>query len=460
MQLTFLGGAGTVTGSKFLLEAGGERVLVDCGLFQGLKELRARNWEPLEVPPSEIGAVLLTHAHIDHSGYLPRLVHDGFRGHVHCTPPTRDLAHIMLPDSARIQEEDAHFYNRKKLSRHDPALPLYTVEDAERALERLRAQEYGAWFEPSSRFRVRFRDVGHILGSAMVDVVAREADREVHVLFSGDVGRYDMPLTVDPEAPNDPDYLLVESTYGDRLHPEGTPLEALRPLLERMLERRCVLLVPAFAVGRAQQIIYCARQLVRQRQLPRFPIYLDSPMAVNATEVYCKYPDLHDVTAAELESEDCVLMGPDVHLSRSVEQSKALNRVQGPALLISSSGMLTGGRVLHHLKRLLPDPRHMVALVGYQAAGTRGRALQGGARSIKVHGEHIPVRARLVDLGNLSGHADRGELLRWMEGIRKPPRNVFVTHGEPESAAALAQALGAKAGWRAHVAALGESLDL
>jgi metallo-beta-lactamase family protein len=459
ISIAFWGGAGTVTGSRHGLEIGNERVLVDCGLFQGLKELRLRNWEAPPFDPAQLDAVILTHAHIDHSGYLPRLAKLGFEGPVWCTPATADLAAVLLLDSAELQEEDAEFLNRKALSKHKPALPLYDRHDAERALRRLRTRAYGEWFEVTPHIRMRFRDAGHLLGSAMVDAVVADGDRTVRVLFSGDVGRPGMPLVADPDAPGDPDVVLVESTYGDRSHPAGAPLEALRPVLRDMIERRCLLLVPAFAVGRAQQILYLAHQLVRGGELPEFPIYVDSPMAVDATEIYAHYPELHGVPAAELAGGQHSLYGRNVHLARSVEQSKRINAVDGPALILSSSGMLAGGRVLHHLKRILPDPRHMIALVGYQAAGTRGRALQEGAATLRIHREDVPVRARVVDLGHLSGHADRAELERWLAGARRPPQRTFATHGEPQAAAALVASLRAR-GWPADVAELWQRIEI
>ena len=460
MDLTFLGAARTVTGSKTLIQLDGERVLVDCGLFQGLKELRLRNWEEPDYAPDRIGALVLTHAHIDHTGYLPRLFRYGFRGPVLCTPATGELAALLLRDSAHLQEEDAEWLNRQGLSKHKPALPLYTPADVERVSELFEPRPYGEWFEVSSRLRARFRNAGHILGSATVEVEARAAGGTRRLLWSGDVGRYEMPLNPDPEPPPEVDYLVVESTYGDRAHPPEPPLAALRPLLERMLARRTILLVPAFAVGRAQQVIYMAREMVTAGELPDFPIYLDSPMAVDATEIYCKYPDEHTMGAKALPGPTCALHGPNVHLCRSVAESKRLNDLRGPALLISSSGMMTGGRVLHHLKHRLPDPDCIVALVGYQAVGTRGRALQEGARHLKIHGEWVPVRAAVADLGSMSGHADHIELRRWLEPVRRAPRRVFVTHGEEHAATALASELQQSRGWDAVVPELGQRFEL
>jgi metallo-beta-lactamase family protein len=449
MDLVFLGAARTVTGSKTLLESHGQRLLVDCGLFQGLKELRLRNWTQPDWAPERIPNLLLTHAHIDHSGFLPRLLHHGFRGRIVCTPATAELAALLLRDSAHLQEEDAEWLNRKGLSKHKPALPLYTAADAERVLRLFEVREYEAWFDVAPGIRARFRNAGHILGSAMVELEVQANGAIRRLLWSGDVGRYDMPLNPDPEPPPEVDYLIVESTYGDRTHPAEPPLAQLQPLLERMVASRSILLVPAFAIGRAQQLVYMAREAVASGALPAFPIYIDSPMAVDATAIYCKYPDEHSLAPQQLSGPECVLYGPDVHLCRSVEESKRLNGLDGPALLISSSGMLTGGRVLHHLKQRLPDPKCTVALVGYQAVGTRGRALQEGAQRLKIHGEWVPVRAHVADLGSMSGHADRLELLRWLEPMRRVPRRCFVNHGEEHAAVALAAELHERRGWDA-----------
>lgn len=460
-RLTFHGAAQTVTGSKTLLEVGDERVMVDCGLFQGLKALRIMNWAAPGFAADKIQSLILTHAHIDHSGYLPRLVHHGFRGPVFVTPPTRDLVELLLFDSAKIHEEDARWLNKKGLTRHKPALPLYDSNDVERALKLLEVRDYDRWFDVTPAVRARFRDVGHIIGSAMIDMDVQDGGKTRRILWSGDVGRYGMPLNADPTPPEEAETIVVESTYGDRMHPAEPALAGFEPLVRRMLQERSILLVPAFAVGRAQQVIYMARDLIYSGSVPPFPIYLDSPMAVDATRIYCNYPDNHTVENERLQADDaCVLYGPNVHLCRSVEESKALNRLKGPALLISSSGMLTGGRILHHLRRLLPDPSCTLALVGYQAVGTRGRALQQGATSLKIHGEFVPVRARIADLGSMSGHADRSELLRWLADLKTPPRHVFVTHGEEHAAKALAETLTQERRWETHVPELGQSYAL
>ena len=460
-QLTFHGAAQTVTGSKALLEADNVRAMVDCGLFQGLKSLRERNWAPPEYRPESIDALLLTHAHIDHSGYLPRLVRQGFAGPIYVTPPTREVVELLLYDSAKIQEEDARWLNEKSLSKHTPALPLYDCSDVDRTLPLFQVRDYDEWFPVAGDVRARFRDIGHLIGSAMIDMDVEHAGKTERILWSGDVGRYGMPLNADPTPPAGADYLVVESTYGNRSHPHEPALVGFEPLIRRMLEQRSILLVPAFAVGRAQQVIYIARELIHQRRVPEFPIYLDSPMAVDATRIYCKYPENHTVASERLqEDESCVLNGPNVHLCRTTAESKALNNLRGPALVISSSGMLTGGRILHHLKHRLPDPSSTVALVGYQADGTRGRSLQQGAKVIKIHGEMVPVRAHIADLGSLSGHADRDELLRWLSDLPRAPKRVFVTHGEKDAAVALAESLRREHGWDVRVPELGQHFDL
>ena len=446
MEIAFHGGAGTVTGSRHLVSSGDERVLVDCGLYQGLKQLRLKNWEPCPFDPVALPFVVLTHTHIDHIGWLPRLVKEGFRGAVVCTPPTKDLAQLMLLDAARLQEEDADYFNRKGLSKHKPALPLYETADAEKALTMFTTRPYGTWTELTDRISFRFLQAGHLLGSALVHMKVKENSAEVSLLFSGDLGRFGVPLNPDPDPPPAADYLLVESTYGNRLHPADSLFDQVERVVKDTMKRRGIMVVPAFAVGRAQQIIYVLEVLMEQGRLPKLPIHLDSPMAVDATRIYRAYPEL---TEARGE-----LKAPNVELHKSVEESRRLNDLKGPAILISSSGMLAGGRILHHLKRLLPDARHTVVLIGYQAAGTRGRALQEGARSIKIHGEQVPVAAHIEDLCGFSGHADANEILRWLSQLPRAPRRIFLTHGEPEAASALAGRITAEKGWSTEVAEL------
>jgi metallo-beta-lactamase family protein len=451
-EIGFYGGAGTVTGSRHLVTSGDERVLVDCGMYQGLKELRLRNWEPAPFDASSVPFVVLTHTHIDHAGMLPRLVKEGFGGAIICTPPTKELAELLLMDAAHLQEEDAEFLNRKGLSKHAPALPLFDRTDAERAIALFTTRPYGAWTDLPDRISFRFLNAGHLLGSAMVEMKIRENGAGTSILFSGDLGRFGVPLNPDPAPPPPTDYMLLESTYGDRLHCADSLFDQLERAVMQTIRRRGVMVIPAFAVGRSQQIIYVLNVLMERGRLPLLPIHLDSPMAVDATRIYSRYPADHEAKG-ELQARNLVL-------HRSVEESKALNDLGGPAILISSSGMLTGGRILHHLKRLLPDERNTVVLVGYQAAGTRGRALLEGAAHLRIHGEDVPVRARVEDLCGFSGHADAGEALRWLGQCERPPRKIYLTHGEPAAAAALAGKISKEKGWTAIVAELGDVVKL
>lgn len=480
MRLTFHGAAGTVTGSKYLLEAGGARVLVDCGLFQGVKALRELNWAPLPFKAGEVDAVLLTHAHLDHVGYLPRVVKEGFGGPVFCTPATAELAKLILLDSAKIQESDAAYANKKGFSKHKPALPLYTGDDVRETLPLLAPITLNEWRQVAGPIWARWRDAGHLLGSTMIEVEVREpAPRGAagsqsskgpqRILFSGDVGRYDGPLYHDPSPPPECDYLVCESTYGDRDHPEGDIADGLAEVVLRGVARGGVMLMASFAVGRAQQLVYLLQVLRCQNKIPDLPIYIDSPMAVDATRIYREHCAEHDLTEAELcgaggalcmVGDRPALAGPSVRLSRTVDESKAINHVEGPAIVISSSGMMTGGRILHHLKRRLPDPRNTLILGGFMAEGTRGRLLQDGAPTLRMHGEEIPVRAAIEKVPGLSGHADRKGLLRWLDGLAEAPKQVFLTHGEPGPAAALADTLRAENGWNVTVPKLGEWHEL
>ena len=458
LTLGFHGGAGTVTGSRFLLGAGEARFLVDCGLFQGLKDLRLRNWRPPAFEPRDVGAVFLTHAHIDHSGYLPRLVREGFSGPIYCTPATRDLAEVLLRDAARLQEEDAEYANRKGFSKHHPALPLFTERDAEVALRRMHALDYGTWLDEEGGLAVRFHNAGHILGAAHVEVRARLKDRQTTMVFSGDVGRYGMPLHPDPEPPPDCDTLVLESTYGDRLHAETPLIEQIRrPFLEA-IDRGGVILIPAFAVARVQLVTLMLRELMESHQLPEIPIHIDSPMAVDVTQIYERYLDPAEGEGSASRQGRAALFPGHVRFHRTVEESRALNDLPGPRIIISSSGMLTGGRVLHHLLRLAGDRANLIVLAGYQAAGTRGRALSEGARSVRLHGEEIVVRAPVLSLDGFSAHADARELVRWVQSGGSKPGTVFVAHGEPEAAAALAARLGSM-GLHATVPELGQRFE-
>jgi metallo-beta-lactamase family protein len=447
-SLQFLGAAGTVTGSKHLVTAGGRRVLLDCGLFQGLKALRLRNWAPPPVDPQALDAVVLSHAHIDHSGYLPLLARHGYRGPVYCTPATRDLLEVMLLDAAHLQEEDAERANRYKYSKHAPALPLYETADAEAALRLLEARSYGVPFPVGeSGTTALFRRAGHILGSATVELGV--AGRRV--VFSGDLGRSQRPILRDLERVPEADVLLVESTYGDRTHTPH-PEETLATLLNETADQRRVLLVPAFAVGRTQDLIWWIRQLEEEKRIPVLPVFIDSPMAIEVTDIYARHPEEHDGAMVAANQDGYGLRTGEFRLVHRPEESRALNAKGGPMVIISASGMATGGRVLHHLAHRLPDERTTVLLPGFQAAGTRGRSLQDGARELRIHGRSVPVHAKVVALDGLSAHADRDEILAWLRGFRRPPRQTWVVHGEPQPADRLAATLRADLGWDARVA--------
>ncbi|MDX1643670.1 MAG: MBL fold metallo-hydrolase, partial [Thermoanaerobaculia bacterium] len=424
--LAFHGAARTVTGSKYLLETAGERTLIDAGLFQGLKELRLLNWEDPPFQPQRLDRILLTHTHIDHIGFLPRLVRRGFDGPVLTTRATVDLARLLLLDSARLQEEDAAYANRKGFSRHRPAEPLYTERDAEAALRLLEVVDYDRWIEVGAGLHARFQNAGHILGSASIEMRLPTGSAERRLVFSGDIGRYGSPLHPDPEPLPDCDVLIVESTYGDRDH-DTTPVdEQMRLAVHPTLESGGTVLVPAFAVGRTQQVVLVLRELMNGGRLPTVPIHIDSPMAVDATRIYSRHLDAEHVDAEIFADGRERLFPHDVQLHSSVDDSKRLNDLDGPRIIVSASGMLSGGRVLHHLVRLLPRRGNLVLMAGFQAAGTRGRKLLEGRRTLRVHGADIPVRAECVALHGLSAHGDRGELERWMTAAGARPNTVYV----------------------------------
>jgi metallo-beta-lactamase family protein len=458
-KITFHGAARTVTGSKYLLEAAGARVLIDCGLFQGIKKLRQRNWEPTPFDIGGLDAVVLTHAHLDHTGYLPRLTKEGYHHKIYCTPATSALAEIILLDSAKCQEYDAHYANRKGFSKHKPALPLYDGHDVEQTIKQFRETPRGKWFSPAQPIWMRFHDAGHLLGSNMIEVEIRDQDPPLRLLFSGDVGRYDGPLYYDPSPPPACDYLICESTYGDRDHPDIDLLDSLQNVVQRSVDRGGVMLSASFAIGRAQQLIYLLQVLKKENRIPDLAVYLDSPMSCNATNVYRQFHEDHDLSEGELDAAHPVLAGPRIHLCRKTDESKALNNLQGPAIIIASSGMMTGGRIVHHLKRRLPQKNNTIVLGGYMAIGTRGRRLQDGAETVRIHGADIPVQAAIETVSGLSGHADRSDLLRWLQPLPKPQK-VFLTHGEPHSADALANQLHQERGWDIHCPDLGESVKL
>jgi metallo-beta-lactamase family protein len=449
--LTFLGGAGTVTGSRYLLEFGGRRVLVDCGLFQGLKQLRLRNWEPFPVEPARIHAVILTHAHLDHAGYLPLLARQGFNGPVFCTRATQELSGILLPDSGFLQERDAEYANRHGFSKHRPALPLYSEAEARACLSLFRARAFDEPIEIAPGVTACFRVAGHILGAAIVEVTVQG----IKVVFSGDLGRPNSPTMLDPAAIDRADVLLVESTYGDRTHDRHDPEDAIAEIVSRTAARGGTVLVPTFAVGRSQTLLYHLERLKRAKRIPNLPIFLDSPMAIDATEILVSHVGEHRLSPAAVRR-----MCSAARFVRDADLSQVLDGDPMPKIILAASGMATGGRVLHHLKRLAPDPRHTILFTGFQAAGTRGSSMLAGASSVKIHGSYVPIRADVRNLGMLSAHADREEILAWLGKFEAPPRLTCVTHGEPAAADALRLAIGERLGWSVRVPEYLERLDL
>lgn len=459
-KITFHGAARTVTGSKYLLEAGDARVLIDCGLFQGLKELRELNWAPTPFNVGKLDAVVLTHAHLDHVGYLPRIVKEGFRQPVYATPATTDLTQIILLDSAKCQEYDAAYANKKGYSKHKPALPLYEARDVEQTMKLFRDQPRGGWFSPAEPIWMRYYDAGHLLGSSMIEVEIRDRQPALRILFSGDVGRYEGPLYHDPAPPPECDYLICESTYGNREHPDDSLLDALAEVVHRSVARGGVMLVAAFAVGRSQQLIYLLQLLKSADRIPDLPIYLDSPMACDATAVYREFHEDHDLSDGELDPAHPALAGHKVILARTTAESKSINQVKGPAVIISSSGMMTGGRIVHHLQQRLPNPKNTIVIGGYQAVGTRGRLIEDGVPYLRMFGREVPVKAAVEHVPGLSGHADRSELLQWLAQLPRAPRKTFLTHGEPDAADAFAEELRTSRGWNVMGPKLGEGFEL
>ena len=462
VSLTFLGATGTVTGSRYLVDVHGTRILIDAGLFQGRKELRQRNWEPFPLPPTSLEAVILTHAHVDHTGFLPRLVRDGFGGPALATPPTARLLHAVLPDAAHLQEEEARFANKVGSSKHVPALPLFTVRDAQEALHTVASVPFGQTFTLRPGIEFRYHRQGHILGAAAVELRVKVAGgKHMTVYFSGDVGRYGVPILKEPEPYPGSDYLVVESTYGNRLHDPGDPRDQLAEAINEAAARNGVILVPAFAIDRTQELLYFLRELVEDGAIAPLPIYLDSPMAREATAAYRSCALEHDAEMRELVREGTdPLVPPNFEVVGRVDESKRLNALTGPAIIISASGMATGGRILHHLRHRLPDPATTVVFVGFQAEGTRGRRLLDGEGEIKIFGEMVPVRAQIRSIPSLSAHADADELAIWADAPARAPRTVFVTHGEPEASRALADRFTARFGWRCSLPELEETVEL
>jgi len=460
--LSFWGAAGSVTGSKYLIESDRARVLVDCGLFQGPHELRDRNWQEPPFNAAAVNSVLITHAHIDHTGYLPRFVRHGFRGPVYCTHGTAELMRILLPDSARLQEEEADYRNRHKVTKHLPALPLYTEQDAREALKLLQVvPNNGTETKVARDITAEFRVAGHILGSSQVLVHVNSGSGPVAVLFSGDLGKYDQPIIRDPAAPPACDYLLIESTYGDRLHDTEEPKAALERIINDAAQHGGAILIPAFAVGRAQEIVYFIRELEEEKRIPILPVCVDSPMAAAATRAYAKDREEQDDEYAEaLKRTPTPIQTRRMLACNTRDESKRINGMQGSRVIISASGMMNGGRVLHHALRLLPDENATVVFVGYQAGGTLGRRVADGEKQVKVLGQWIPVRCKIEKIGGFSAHADWKEVIRWLEGMPSAPRKAFVTHGETGSAEAMAKHIRERFGWQVEVPQYGERVDL
>lgn len=439
LEIKFLGATGTVTGSKYLVTHKNKQILVDCGLFQGHKELRERNWHTLPIEAKSIDAVVLTHAHIDHTGYTPLLVRQGFRGPIYSTEATYDLCAILLPDSGYLQEEDARRANRYGYTKHHPALPLYTQEDAQACLQQFSTLDYSQSLDLGEGLTLTLERAGHILGSSVVTL----NDGQKSILFTGDLGRTDDPMMLPPAQIPHTDYLVLESTYGNRQHKKTEPVKEMGEIIRATTAKGGHVIIPAFAVGRAQMILYIIHQLKQQKTIPDIPIFLDSPMAINATKLLCKYSNEHKF-APGLCQEIC----GSATYTPTVEESKAIAHIHMPSIIITASGMATGGRVLHHLKHYLPDPKNTILFTGFQAAGTRGHSLVGGQSEVKIHGEMYPVRARVENLSNTSAHSDYHETLAWLKGFARPPKKVFLTHGEPKASASLKRKIEQQLGWK------------
>ncbi len=460
MQITVLGAGRCVTGSKYLLEWKKFSALLDCGLFQGKKKMRRRNWEPLPNPAHTIDAVVLTHAHVDHSGYLPRLVRQGFSGPVYCTPPTAALLRVLLPDAAHIQEEEARYANKKGYSKHKPALPLFKVADARAALKMLEPVGFDQWRELHPGIRFKYNRQGHILGAAAVELESKVAGgQRKSVYFSGDVGRFGVPILKEPVSYPGSDVLFIETTYGNRIHDPRDPRTTLCQEVRAGLERGGIILIPAFAVDRTQEILYMLHELIVEEEIPEVPVYLDSPMGIQATALYTRARGEHDAEMRQFFSEQVnPIFGSNVSVTPKSRDSMKLNRLDGPAIIISASGMATGGRILHHLKLRLPYPQNTILFTGYQAAGTRGRRIIEGEEEVKIHGEWIPVRAHVARVSGLSAHADADELMLWLSRREKEPEQVVLIHGEERAQEAFAERIKDEFGWDSVIPEIGDTI--
>ncbi|GGI77711.1 MBL fold metallo-hydrolase [Legionella impletisoli] len=451
MFIQFLGATQTVTGSKYLIRAGGKKLLVDCGLFQGYKPLRLRNWQPLPISPASIDYVLLTHAHIDHSGYIPLLVKHGFKGRIYCTEATRDLCAILLPDSGHLHEEEARYANRKGYSKHHPAQPLYTLEEAEKSFEYFEPVLFEELITLAKNLTVSFHYAGHILGASLV----RIQHFETSILFSGDLGRPNDPIMYPPNHPPKSNYYVVESTYGDRQHEKTDPLNELGKIINKTVKRGGTVLIPSFAVGRAQAVLYDIYRLKSSKTIPDVPVFIDSPMATDATKLFVKHAQLHRLSPEE--SEAVCRTAQYIH---TPEKSMALNLNKMPKIIISASGMITGGRILHHVKNLAPDYKNSIVFCGYQAGGTRGDRILQGEKSVKMFGMMVSIQAEVFKLDNISAHADYVELLEWLSRIHEPPRKLFITHGEKQASVALKEKIAAKYAWNCVIPEYEEEVEL
>ncbi|RPJ61627.1 MAG: MBL fold metallo-hydrolase [Acidobacteria bacterium] len=459
-SIRFLGATQTVTGSKHLVTAGRSQVMIDCGLFQGLKELRLKNWETLPIDLRALQAVLLTHAHIDHTGYLPRLIKDGFKGPVYASRSTIGLCRILLPDTGRLQEEDARYANKKGFSKHSPALPLFTESEARASLRALRPLPFNEPSKVAPKITACLGQSGHILGSAFVQVTLGANGEGTRVVFSGDLGRSSRPIINDPAPPFEADYLVLESTYGDRLHPPEDAKASLREVVNRTVARGGTIVVPSFAVGRMQELLYLLTELREEKQIPAVPIFLDSPMAISASAEYLAHTEEHDEEMRSRMARGFDNLRKMVTVTRTQNESRRAIRDRGPAVILSSAGMATGGRVLHHLAARLPDPRNTVLFVGYQAAGTRGRMIVEGAKEVKIHGVLVPINAEVVHMQELSAHADYEEILCWLSGLKKPPCRTFLVHGEESACEALQRRIHDRLGWDCVIPEYGEEVEL
>ena len=458
ISIQFLGAAGCVTGSKYLLRTPASVTLVDCGLFQGQKELRLRNWESFPFPAKQIDQVILTHAHIDHTGYLPRLRKESFAGPVYCTPSTVDLLNLLLPDCGHLQEEDARYAAKKGFSKHETPLPLFTAEEGRETLRLLRPVNFATRTELKHGVAFTYHPTGHILGAASLDIEIGGT----RLWFSGDLGRYQDEVMNPPSAGSEADYIFIESTYGDRLHPDNDVSTDLAEIINRTAQRGGVVLVPAFAIGRTQMMLYHIRRLEDAGRIPRLPVFIDSPMAVDASALYCKFGHEENLKLDLTMNNEhcCVLRCNETNFVQSVEDSKRVNEHRSPAIIIAASGMATGGRVVHHLANRLPDKRNTVLLVGYQAEGTRGRALLGGARELKIHGQFVPVKAEVSSISGLSAHGDQRDLMRWLTGFHRAPRRTFLVHGEEEGLNGLREQIRERLNWPTHIPNYLEQVEL